>query len=406
MFSKEPMKRPVRRSYLGLGIASLVLVLAVADAAADPNHEFTLSRPIQLGTSGSSIELLEGTICYAGTLGGLVEDSGGQAHILSNNHVLAQGNDLPLGTPVVQAALSDGGSGSCTPAGGDPAAMVASLSAFVPIEFCKPRGRIAKCNANTVDAAIAIVETCGSGPCVISTGDILDIGPLAPDTTAASLGMAVQKSGRTTGHTLGIVAAIDVDLYVCYAPLPADCDQAKYIALFVNQVRVDGGGFSSPGDSGSVIVECDGSEGCDPNPRAVGLLFAGGVNTTYFNPIDEVLTSLSVAMAGCGPSCIGGGGDDDDDGGGPPSGRGGGRFSLAGDQAVGLEIARDVRAQHAERLLRIEGVVGSGVSVDENGNPVIEVYVKKAQSRVDDPIPDELDGVPVRVIVTGVIHAY
>ena len=42
-----------------------------------------------------------------------------------------------------------------------------------------------------------------------------------------------------------------------------------------------------------------------------------------------------------------------------------------------------------------------------HGNAVIEVYVKGAAKKtVGQPIPDELDGVPVRVIETGEIRAF
>jgi hypothetical protein len=50
---------------------------------------------------------------------------------------------------------------------------------------------------------------------------------------------------------------------------------------------VRGGGFSSGGDSGSLVVTNDGRK----NP--VGLLFAGSVNTTIINPIEPVLALLS-----------------------------------------------------------------------------------------------------------------
>ena len=49
---------------------------------------------------------------------------------------------------------------------------------------------------------------------------------------------------------------------------------------------------------------------------------------------------------------------------------------------------------------------GTGISVDEFGDSVIEVYVKDATGEADNPIPSDLEGIPVRVIVTGQIWAY
>ena len=57
--------------------------------------------------------------------------------------------------------------------------------------------------------------------------------------------------------------------------------------------------------------------------------------------------------------------------------------------------------------IEIPGVVGTGVSLDDDGNPVIEVYVERAaRATPARPIPKELDGVTVRVIETGPVRAY
>ncbi len=54
-----------------------------------------------------------------------------------------------------------------------------------------------------------------------------------------------------------------------------------------------GGAFSQPGDSGSLIVSATGF-----NP--VALLFAGNNSVTVGNPIDEVLAAFGVAIDGAG----------------------------------------------------------------------------------------------------------
>ena len=69
--------------------------------------------PIQLGTSGSNANT---TCCGTGTLGSLVQDSSGNAYILSNNHVLADSNTANMGDPIIQTGFEDAAE-SCTAAG-------------------------------------------------------------------------------------------------------------------------------------------------------------------------------------------------------------------------------------------------------------------------------------------------
>ena len=59
------------------------------------------------------------------------------------------------------------------------------------------------------------------------------------------------------------------------------------------------------------------------------------------------------------------------------------------------------KEKHAAKLLDKPGVVGIGVGVNGAGKPIIKVYKDKAD--VED-IPEELDGVPVDSVVTGVIE--
>ncbi|MCH9012959.1 MAG: hypothetical protein IIA68_07860 [Proteobacteria bacterium] len=378
-----------------LPAAALGMLAMPTAVLADGSHKGAQVWPIELGTTGSTEALLDIDgieYCFAGTLGGLVEDD---AYILSNNHVLAQTNAMAAGEPIIQPALFDDGdvcSGVVEPV------AVANLSDFVPIVFCEPVGRfMMKCANNTVDAAIAGVV----GGAVNVDGVILDIGEPAETSASATLGTLVQKSGRTSGHTTGTVAAVDVDVLVCYFD---PCNDPSDVARFVNQVRVDGA-FSAPGDSGSLILECvdDGAGGCAPLPVAVGLLFAGGASTTFFNPIDAVFSELNVAMAGCGEPCFT---QTTDDGSTTKNGKGGGNNGKKKSFGAGLDFASEVRAQHTDELLERRGVMGTGLSVDENGDPVIEVYVKSATAEAGRPIPSDLDGIAVRVIVTGQIRAF
>jgi hypothetical protein len=86
--------------------------------------------------------------------------------------------------------------------------------------------------------------------------------------------------------------------------------------------------------------------------------------------------------------------------------RGGGRPSGAGAGSSGLERALQVRADHEDELFDIPGVLGTGIGADASGRPVIRVYVASAAQSVDHPMPANIEGLPVRVVVTGTIEAY
>jgi len=378
--------------------AALLFVGSVAYADDGFNHQVESPRPIHMGVSVSGIEFISyngALYCYAGTAGALVEDAANPANqfILSNNHVLARENDAPIGEATIQPGLLDnnGDPGSCSDPNLDYTQWtVAQLSNFVPINFkVLPVGR----PDNEVDAAIAAVI-----PGAVS-GDILDIGLINPVTVPATIGMAVQKSGRTSGHTFGTVQAVDVSIAVQYT---------NGYGVFKNQIRVTGNGgpFITAGDSGSLMATV---EDVGVNSHAVGLLFAGSDTDSFANPIDTVLSALGVNMAGCSAdsACGSSGGGSGGGGGGKGGGGNGGGKKKGNLIPLGLEIASQVKANHEQELFRIPGVVGTGLSVDENGNPVIEVYVaNRARRAVSSPIPVSLEGIPVRVIETGVIRAF
>ena len=260
--------------YMGLVVTLGVCVIGVHADDGGADHRTRQARPIELGTSGGSIDDFDFPFCCGGTLGALVENASGQ-FILSNNHVLARSNRAISDEDVTQPGLIDVG---CAQIAND---VVADLSDFVPINFD---------DTNLVDAAIAAVRT----DAVDTSGSILDIGPLSPNTVAASVGMEVKKSGRTTGLTTGQVAAVDVSVSVKY---PNKCGgRGGPTATFLKQIRITDGDFSAGGDSGSVIVE-----DVENNPGAVGLLFAGSSSSTLANSIDNVLSALGVAMVGGAP---------------------------------------------------------------------------------------------------------
>ena len=226
----------------------------------------------------------------AGTLGCLVKKND-QIFILSNNHVLANSNQAEIGDPILQPGPYDGGS--------YPDDHIANLEDFVPINIiglpsecpfatgaagflngiAKLFGSSVKIQAidqqaieNLVDAAIARPLN----PEDVSD-EILEIGTIQ-GSAEAELGMAIKKSGRTTGLTTGVVEQVDVSANVQYG-------EGK-IALFTDQLMA--GAMSQGGDSGSAVLD-------DAN-RLVGLLFAGSDTTTVINRIENVFSLLEVSV--------------------------------------------------------------------------------------------------------------
>lgn len=224
----------------------------------------------------------------AGTLGCLVQKNG-ETFILSNNHVLANSNAGVIGDSILQPGPYDGGKPETD--------TIAVLESFVPVVFltpeppsdCKTASGVIKlfnlaCRAigsrtryravrpqageNLVDAALArpLVPT-------DVLDNILGIG-MVMGTAPGTLGMAIQKSGRTTGVTTGTITQVNVTVQVQYGP--------GQIAVFADQLMA--GAMSQGGDSGSAVL--------DQDKRLVGLLFAGSETTTIMNRAENVLTVL------------------------------------------------------------------------------------------------------------------
>lgn len=260
----------------------------------------------------------------AGTLGTIVTDRlTGEKLILSNNHVLANSNAALQNDPILQPGPTDGGQ--------NPADMVARLERFIPIRFVDepdtptptptptPNPGTGSCDIVSVIVALtnALASLAGSkqrvaptslsassagvavSPAPVPTvtaqvpenevdaalakpidpnmlsGEIRGIGHVS-GTKAATLGMGVRKSGRTTGFTTGTINLLNATVTVAYG---------SRSARFTGQIIT--GPMSQGGDSGSLIVDA-------VENKAVGLLFAGSNLSTIFNPIDRVLEALKI----------------------------------------------------------------------------------------------------------------
>jgi hypothetical protein len=191
----------------------------------------------------------------AGTLGCLVALDDGSLCILSNNHVLANVNDASVDDRIVQPGPVDGGT-----------ELIAKLLKFKEIRFD---------GLNEVDAAVAFTSFDLANPEHHSF--VIDTTPIE-----AILNMPVRKEGRTTGHRLGSVVALEADITVGYG--------SKGQAQFTNQIQIRGNRdlFSQGGDSGSLVVEAN-------SFQPVGLLFSGGSDSTFANPIQRVIDALGIA---------------------------------------------------------------------------------------------------------------
>lgn len=230
-----------------------VQLIHTGPAVAIPNRQ--KHRPIPGGVSTAPLG-----VGFVGTLGCFLRRrtrGSNQILALSNNHVFADTNSLPIGTQMVQPGPETGPTG--------PGDVYARLSGFIPIQFSTPTLPV----TNRFDAAVAVV----TDPSLVSTNSMLGVPHYQSGTVVRAVpGRTVVKSGRTTGVTRGTVTAVNVNgVQVNYGTT-----SQPRIAVFDGTIQIRGasGAFSRPGDSGSVII--DNSTG---NPTA--LLFAGnGVSTT------------------------------------------------------------------------------------------------------------------------------
>ena len=143
---------------------------------------------------------------------------------------------------------------------------------------------------SNVDAALAQIVA-GT---VDASGNILDLGVPGPTSIAAAppsstleapaLGLAVAKSGRTTGLTCSTIGSINGTISVDFASFCGG--PTLFTSKFVGQVVITDSGFSAAGDSGSLIVTT-------VNARPVAMVFAGDGTNTIANPIQDVINEFS-----------------------------------------------------------------------------------------------------------------
>ena len=213
-------------------------------------------RPVEGGYSVGHHRVTAGTMATAVYDASAFTGIPRRYYILSNNHVLANSNLARIGDPILQPGRADGGR--------LPGDRIGRLSRFVPIRF---NGR-----PNLVDAAIAEADFHDIDREIYWIGYVRGVRRLT------TIGVIVQKTGRTTNYTTGRVTNLNAMVNVNYG--------GGRVARMVRQIVTTN--MSAPGDSGSCL--------CDMNGNAVGLLFAGSSRVTIHNQMTFVQNLLNIRV--------------------------------------------------------------------------------------------------------------
>jgi hypothetical protein len=231
------------------------------ETIAEPDYRTKRFRPVIGGVSAAHMGVT------AGTLGAVIRDKKtGLKFFLSNNHTFANtatadNYRAAIGDLVIQPSVSDGGTA---------ADVIATLYKYVPFVNDK---------TNLVDAALALpIDQQIASPYILAD-DKLNTIAISGIRAVDSL-IEVKKYGRTSGADRGEV--LDYNFTVA-----VDFDDGL-TRNFVDQILISI--ETRGGDSGSILL--------DDSNRAVGLVFAGGIDKKgrFFgvaNKIHNVLAMLS-----------------------------------------------------------------------------------------------------------------
>ena len=220
-------------------------------------------RPAKPGCSiGFALSAEQDGLLMAGTLGAIVSADGDARYILSNNHVLANENLLPVGALILQPGLLDQGDARTD--------AIARLSRFVSLSFTKP---------NRVDCAIAEILA----PEFVRSSIMARVGKLSGSQPISVVeGMAVEKVGRGSGYTTGEVFDVSATVTLGY-------EMGEITFLDQILIRSLPRAFSEDGDSGALVVD-------NESGRAAGLLIGGSGNFSVANHLEDVLTELDIRL--------------------------------------------------------------------------------------------------------------
>ncbi len=199
-----------------------------------------------------------------GTLGCLVRRAEKeQLYVLSNAHVLANYGLARQGDRIIQPGPAD--------ATGTDGNVIAHLEDSVPFIFSETG------HPNLVDAAIARVTSSR-----IVDPRIRLIGIPRGVSRFLKEGMTVQKTGRTTDYTRGVIKDIDFQLSLQYKRTKTRRSRVGFRGQALCTK------FTEEGDSGAAILNL--------NKQVIGLHLAGSESVSVFSRIGFVIDSLGIKV--------------------------------------------------------------------------------------------------------------
>ncbi len=348
-------------------LVMVVLIGASTPLFAQVHGDF-YPRPFPMGTSISTTP--GGGTIFAGTAGMRVRAFWNPdfIFILSNAHVVSAGppnlcvNTAPtLSTWVIQPGSLDLGFDP----GNDPQYFGGIYVFSENVDFSFGAN-------NVIDAGLVFTLD------TIADTEILGVGEPTPALATATAGMAITKSGRTTGVTTGSVTAVNSTVNVNYG---GSCGGS---ARFVGQITTSAS-LGSGGDSGSIVLE---SSTLTP----VGLYFAGSIFSGVANPIFDVYQTFGVFVDSAASSI---------------------RSQADLDQALRaqpvdpvLENLKTIQHQNEDAIMARRGVTGMGIGLDASGEkPAFIVFTEDDPATVRS-VPASIRGVPVRLVRSGVLTAH
>lgn len=213
----------------------------------------------------------------AGTLGCLVRDSTGTLYGLTNNHVSGLCNYAHAGEKILAPGHID-----IEANGIDPFTIGYHSHALPMVSGVPDNVNV----SNNWDAAL--IKIVDSTLVSSKQGVHYDTPSLA---APIQPGQQVEKVGRSSGHTSGVVIGQLAGPFPVTYQIPAVGAQIAYFdPVFV--IQGSSGPFSQPGDSGSLVVADVGGA-----RNAVGIVFAGDQQgLSYVLPLVPVLTNLGVSI--------------------------------------------------------------------------------------------------------------
>ncbi len=247
----------------------------------------TLANGNNYYTCGSSIS--PGNDASAGTLGALVRLPDGQIYGLTNNHVSALCSHVAPNTPILAPGVVDVGPYSLPPftIGFHTKALEMKVGSLGNVDI-----------VSNLDGAIFLIANNG-GSVSSMQGEAFDTPLQVLDPVE---GMRVEKVGRTTRHTKGLIVGKEL------RPLGVTYQAPSYgfngVIRFANVFTIHGlqSVFSASGDSGSLVVAVD-DQGRPT--AAVGLIFAGGPDSlapggmkSSMLPLRPILEALNATLIG------------------------------------------------------------------------------------------------------------